>query len=229
MRTFACLALVVLTATPTRAAETNTTATSVDYELRVKDRPVIQRGFLPESSPRSIAVGLPGGLSYCFDAESCYLRYAWSGGFLDMKPTWHGRGASPPGLSGAKFFVAPDTMPLRLGDRAAAPKVQFRSYALINQLPEFRFTVDGVAVRERIESARGGGLRCAFELGEAKGEIMFHAPKGVRVSAAGRDLETDAQGWVKIPHGPPMRFEVSIPGPAGASPVKTAATTANER
>ena len=61
------------------------------------------------------------------------------------------------------------------------------------------------------------------------GAVMFHAPKGVRVSAAGNNLETDAEGWMKIPRGPPMRFEVSIPGPAGAGPVKTAATTTNER
>lgn len=229
MRTLAGLTLVLLMATSARAAETNRAAAPVDYELRVKDRPIIQRGFLPESSPRSIAVGLPGGLSYCFDAESCRLRYAWSGGFLDMKPTWHGRGASPPALRGAKFFVAPDTMTLSLGNRTAAPKVQFLGYALVNQAPEFRFTVEGVTVRERIEAAPGGGLRCVFEWAGPEGELNFHPPKGVRVSAAGRDLKADAGGWVTIPPGAPRRFEVSIPGPAGAGPVKTAATTTNER
>ena len=221
--------LLILATSSLHADGTNATGASVDYKLRVKDRPLIQRGFLPDSSPRSIAVGLPGGLSYCFDAESCRLRYAWSGGFLDMKPTWHGRGAAPPELRGAKFFVAPDMMPLRVGDRTAAPNVKFLGYALAYGLPEFRFTVDGVAVKERIEAATGGGLRCAFELGEAKREIWFHLPRGVRASGAERDLASDAEGWVRIRPGAPRNFEVWIPGPANIGPVKTATPTSNER
>ena len=124
MRTLSCFILVILATTSARAAQTNSSAALVDYELRAADKPIIQRGFLPESSPRSIAVGLPGGLSYCFDAEFCLLRYAWSGGFLDMKPTWRERGASPPKLRGAKFFVAPATISFRVGDLNAAPKTK---------------------------------------------------------------------------------------------------------
>lgn len=225
------LASLVCSTAALRADETNSIKPSADHELRVKDRPVIQRGFLPESSPRSIAVGLPGGVSYCFDAESCRLRYAWSGGFLNMKPTWDGRGAAPPGLGGEKFFIAPDAMPLRIGTRTSDSSAKFLGYALVNRLPEFRFMVDGVVVKERIKDTPDGGLRCAFELGEKGEEIWFHAPKGVRVSAAGSDLKTDAEGWARIPRGPraTVRFEVWIPGPASGDSLKTTAETSIER
>lgn len=213
------------------AEATNSVNPPPDYELRVGDRPVIQRGFMPESSPRSIAVGLPGGVSYCFDAESCRLRYAWNGGFLNMKPTWEGRGAAPPALTGEKFFIGPASMPLRLGDRTSAPTAKFLGYALVNGLPEFQFKVDGIAVKERIESTRDGGLRCAFELSENAKEIWFHVPEGARVSAADRDLEANLEGWAKIPRGRGVitHFDVSIPGPAGARPIKTAAGTSSNR
>jgi hypothetical protein len=212
MRTTAVAALLLLTAAiPTRAAETNV----VDYELRVSDRPVLQRGFLPDSSPRSIAVGLPGGLSYCFDAEACRLRYAWSGGFLNMKPTWHERGAAPPKLSGEKFFIAPDTFLPRLGRKDAHAAVKWLGYQLVDRLPEFRYTLDGVQVRQRIEPAPARGLRCAFEMDKIRSDVWLQAPSGVDVAAGGKALAPDAEGWVKIPGDALRRFEVRISGPAG--------------
>ena len=44
------------------------------YLLQVRDEPVVFRGFITECSPRAIAVGLPGMMSYCFDAEACAVR-----------------------------------------------------------------------------------------------------------------------------------------------------------
>ena len=37
------------------------------------------RTFMPGSSPAAIAVALPGGHAYCWDAGNCRLRYAWQG------------------------------------------------------------------------------------------------------------------------------------------------------
>jgi azurin len=39
------------------------------YHVLVTDRPRLVRCVMPDSSARSIAVGLPGGINYCFDAE----------------------------------------------------------------------------------------------------------------------------------------------------------------
>ena len=63
-----------------------------DYSHATLDHIVISRTFLPDCSPAAIAVGLPGGLSYCFDAGLCRLRYAWKGGFIDNNEHWIGKG-----------------------------------------------------------------------------------------------------------------------------------------
>lgn len=192
-------------------------ALAQDAVLRIQDRPVVQRGFLPDSSPRSIAVGLPGGVSFCFDAAECRLRYAWSGGFLNMKPTWHDRGAAPPELVGAKFFTAPDSMTLRAGDRSAPPRVKFRGYALSKGLPEFRYQVDGADVKQRITAAEGGGLCCIFAVSDTAAPVTFLPPANAKVTAAGRDLTPGAEGLVTIPGGAPAAFEVHLPGPASTT------------
>jgi mono/diheme cytochrome c family protein len=188
---------------------------AADYLLTVADAPILIRGFLPDSSARSIAVGLPGGLSYCFDAETCRLRYAWSGEFLNMTPTWHGRGASPPELRGTKFYVAPDLLPWRVGDKAALPALKFLGYALVNKVPEFRFTVNGVTVKQIVTSAPAGGLLARFELGERAQGAWFHAPEAGTVKSGGTALAADAEGWIKIPAGQPVVIEAHIPGPGG--------------
>ena len=42
-------------------------------------RPLMYRIFMPDASPAAIAVALPHGVSYCWDAGT-RLRYAWIGG-----------------------------------------------------------------------------------------------------------------------------------------------------
>ena len=51
-------------------------------------RPLLYRIFMPDASPAAIAVALPHGVSYCWDAGTCHLRYAWIGGFVDPMPVW---------------------------------------------------------------------------------------------------------------------------------------------
>src|SRR2546425_7973599 len=51
--------------------------------------PIVVRWDMPEATPAAIAVGMPGKLSYCFDAGEVRLRYAWAGGFVDLSGTLH--------------------------------------------------------------------------------------------------------------------------------------------
>ena len=41
---------------------------------------------MPDASPASIAVALDDTNSLCWDAGTCRLRYAWTGGFIDGFP-----------------------------------------------------------------------------------------------------------------------------------------------
>ena len=50
--------------------------------LDPEGRPRVFRTFLPEAGARGIAVGLPIGLHYAFDAERCFVTDVWRGEFL---------------------------------------------------------------------------------------------------------------------------------------------------
>ncbi len=180
------------------------------YLLLVKDEPIVFRTFIQDSSPRSIAVGLPGRQNFVFDASSCRLRYAWSGDFLDVKPVWADRGGSQARILGQKYYTAPDVFPLRFGNPDAEPKVQFKGYRLIKKLPEFLYEVDGVPVRETIDKApTGNGLVCKFAIDAPNGDVWFVAgetPHVTVTSAAG----AFANGRLRIAPRKDLRFEVVI-------------------
>ena len=55
--------------------------------LEVGDEPRVVRVHVKDvDSGRSIAVGLPGGVNYLFDAEKLMVRFGWTGGFLNVAP-----------------------------------------------------------------------------------------------------------------------------------------------
>ena len=127
--------------------------------VEVLDTPVVYRTYLPGASSRAIAVGLPGGISYGFDATECRLLGFWSGGFLDMEKSWTGFGGWYASVLGETVYQAPAHFPLRIGssddpdmgDPDKKPTVQFKGYRLVQGQPEFRYQFDGHAVTHRID------------------------------------------------------------------------------
>ena len=69
------------------------------------------RTFLPEVTPRSMAIRYPNGVHLAYDLQECRLAYAWSGDFLDMSPVWNDRGGNPAKIKGAVFWHAPQGFP----------------------------------------------------------------------------------------------------------------------
>jgi hypothetical protein len=45
-----------------------------------------------DASPSSFAIGLPGGVNFCFDPVRGGVSYAWKGGFVDLAPARPGPG-----------------------------------------------------------------------------------------------------------------------------------------
>ncbi|PAW81150.1 MAG: hypothetical protein B9S33_17130 [Pedosphaera sp. Tous-C6FEB] len=168
-----------------------------DNRLVVRDEPVVFRTFIADSSTRSIAVGLPGGVSYVFDAEQCRVRYAWSGEFLDVTKVWTGRGGGQAAVLGKKFFTAPDSHPLRIGNPDAEPTVKFRGYRLVNKFPEFDFEVNGVPVRQRVQRVGPERLEWEFEFGETREPVWVVTG---RVNVAG-STGTPEPGRVRLATG----------------------------
>lgn len=180
------------------------------YLLLVKDEPVVFRSFIQDSSPRSIAVGLPGLNSFVFDAQLCRLRYAWSGDFLDVKPVWSDRGGSQAKILGAKYYTAPNAFPLRIGAADSEPRVQFKGYTLVGKLPQFHYTVDGVNVRELIASTPGRvGLERTFTFDKISGPAWFLAPpsKEVSITSSVGELVDEK---IRIEPGENVRLRVTM-------------------
>lgn len=60
--------------------------------LIVGGEAITYRGKLWEAGYRGIAVGLPGGLNYAFDAQELRLALIWRGDFLDVGAHWNVQG-----------------------------------------------------------------------------------------------------------------------------------------
>jgi cytochrome c551/c552 len=95
--------------------------------LTVGDRPVILRTFMPDAGSRAVAIGFPGGVSTAFDAATCRMAYAWSGGFLDVAPVWDGRGGNPAKALGPRFWTAPPGCPLGVTPSTEPPDFAARA------------------------------------------------------------------------------------------------------
>src|SRR5262249_29251633 len=89
-------------------------------------RPIVVRWDMPESTPAAIAVGLPGKLSYCFDAGESRLRYAWRGGFIDLSETLtkktEANHLTPTAKLVGDVFYRSDGFPFRIGSLDHVPK-----------------------------------------------------------------------------------------------------------
>jgi uncharacterized cupredoxin-like copper-binding protein len=104
--------------------------------------PYLYRVFIDGASPAAIAVSLTNNLSYCWDAGTCYLRFAWSGGFLDNSDLWKGKGDAAAKIIGDIFY--------RGAKFPFDGKPVYKGYRLVNRYPEFHYTVNGMDVYESI-------------------------------------------------------------------------------
>lgn len=143
---------------------------------------LIERSFLPHgAAPGSFAIGLPGGVSFCFDPVRGGVSYAWTGGFLDLGPARPGPGkfigAAQP--LGPIMYQESGDAPLRRGDPTRAPAVEFSGYTLHDEAIEFRYTVDGRPVRETIRARPDSrGLIRRFTIAGAGDARWWHVVAG---------------------------------------------------
>jgi hypothetical protein len=142
----------------------------------------IERTFLPlNASPSSFAIGLPGGVNFCFDPVRGGVSYAWTGDFLDISSVRPGPGKfiTAAKLPGPVVYRETGAAPLRRGDPARQPRVEFNGYSLREDAVEFRYTVDGVVVREEVRAAAGGnGLVLRFQIEGGTDAKWWHVTEG---------------------------------------------------
>ncbi len=136
--------------------------------------PVVYRTFMPETGPASIVVMLPNEQSYCWDAGTCRLRYAWRG-YVDNAEHWHGNGKRLSKPVGDVYFRDRAGFPFHLGSPDRQPAaVQFKGYQMVDRYPHFRYLADGVEVVEVIRATEtGNGLIREFRVGPVSGDVYF--------------------------------------------------------
>lgn len=136
--------------------------------------PYLFRIFLPDTGPDAIAVSLPQKLSYCWDAGTCRLRYAWQGDFLDFSAFRENYKKNSVKILGTVFYRDKTPFPLRIEDPENIPSVEFKGYRLIDGYPEFHYTINGMNAYEIIHAKPdGSGLIRTFRIPGAGKTIWF--------------------------------------------------------
>lgn len=173
-----------------------------------RERAIVVRWDMPEATPAAIAVGLPGGISYCFDAGESRLRYAWRDGFVDLTRTLLTKKNRETNLTETAqivgdIFFREGRYPLRVGEGNRIPQRQFLGYRLVDSIPEFHYLVDDVSVRERITAVPNGIARW-FRLEDVKQPMRF-----VPATSAGVEIRSTLDGF-EIPPSGTVEFEVTV-------------------
>lgn len=154
----------------------------------------IDRIFMPHNaSPSSFAIGLPGGISFCWDPLRCAVSYVWTGGFIDATPARPGLGKfiDAVKLLGPIVYQETGSVPLRHADPAREPVVEFTGYTLKSDAIEFRYTVDGRLVREEIRArADGRALVRRLQIAGGADARWWHVVAG----GPAQELKADASG-----------------------------------
>ena len=175
-----------------------------------KEARVVRVHISGVDSGRSIAVGLPGGFNYLFDAEKLMVRMGWSGPFINVGRDRRSRGGGPCSILGQKFNVGSSEFPLRVGNALRVPVVRFCGYSRLGN-PEFNYEVDGVKVTQTATgNPNGQGLTYGFKVMDAPDDLYFLIkPKGLRVSSTAGKWKSD-KGLVQIPANEANKFFISV-------------------
>ena len=178
-----------------------------DFVLRKVSQPMVIRVTVKDTPSRSIAVGLPAGTHYMFDAVNGQVVYGWTGDFLDVTPDRAQRGGGTCNILGKKFDVGADGCPIRIGSPDKTAKVQFIGYRRTGT-PEFAFLVDGVEVRQTVTAAEGGGLTYTFRLPPMKQDVYFKLkPEGLSLSSSAGAFK---DGVLKITKEQATAFTITV-------------------
>ena len=179
------------------------------------DRPIVIRWDMPGATPAAFAVGLPGGVSYCFDAGESRLRYAWLGGYVDMTGTLFEKRDSETRLTRTadlvgEIFYRSQGFPLRVGQVERIPQRRFLGYRLVEGYPEFHYQVDGIDVYETVRAtADHDGVISEFRIKRVEQAMWLFGGNaaGVRVTTSLGSIEG---GKVSIPQGVDVTFRLTV-------------------
>lgn len=189
---------------------------STRFHLHPTTHPMVKRAFVENGPARSVMVGFPGGINYCFDADSCAVVFGWFGMFLDVGPDWgyneNHRGGQPVKTLGNRFDLGFSDLPVRISSPYLTPQVEFQGYHWNgSDTPEIHYLVNGIPVVQTIRPApQGIGLEMDFEF---KSQQM-NAPVFIKLDNRKARIHSTAGEWtgewLRIPHDQTRKFTVTL-------------------
>ena len=177
--------------------------------LVVEKEPRIYRNFIQGSGPRGIAVGYPGGINLCWDADQMNLAIVWQGAFMDAKRHWTDRGVGEQPPLGYGVAKIPLQRAITELNNPASPWIEpyvskelrnmdytFQGYELDElRRPTFKYQYRGVTVTEKFETSGDTKTDNAV----LKRVIKFHAktaPVNLYFLALSGTFETKDKAYI---------------------------------
>jgi azurin len=182
--------------------------------ISVHHHPVVMRVHVEGAAARTIAVGLPHGINYCFDADTCSVQFGWAGAYLDVGPDRDGRGGRPCKVLGQRFEVGNVGFPLRTADGAKL-RTQFMGYGT-HGTPKFTVDWGGQEVHWSVAAAHGGvGLQYTFTIPAARQDVQFAInSKDLKLAASAGQWR---DGTLTVPAEHAKSFTVTVMMATGAT------------
>ncbi len=135
---------------------------------------IVQRTFMPESHPGSIAITFPSGPGVCFDPVRGGINFIWDGDFVDLRPRWLTKQGAPARIFGRVFYRETLWQPMRLEAPTRDADFQFRGYRLTSAGPKFHYQINGRDVVETFAATSDGqGLLRQFRVGAGVGPLWI--------------------------------------------------------
>lgn len=180
---------------------------------KAQPTPLIVRAFVEDGPTRGVCVALLEGMNYCFDAETCALRFGWKGGFLDLGPEIGYRLSDPGGrpvkVLGERFNLGAEC-PIHLRAPTVVSPVTFLGYRRNGMAaPTLHYQVGKVDVFETVNALpQGDGFRCSFYLGPSSAKVWcVLKPEGFVVSSPQGEF---SNGILELTGKAERSFEVTL-------------------
>ena len=91
-----------------------------------------------------------------------------------MSDLWKGHFDASAKILGNIFFRDNTDFPVRFGEGAAIPAIEYKGYRLLEKYPEFHYKLNGIDVYELIrEKADGFGIIRVFRIPHANRKVWF--------------------------------------------------------
>src|SRR5262249_31046081 len=124
-------------------------------------RTFVQRTYMAGAYPGAFAITFPGGPGVCYDPERGRVDYLWDGDFVDLRPGYTAKHGAAMTEFAARFagevFYREELAPaFRADGRQAPADLRFLGYRMTDGHPEFKYSVDGRLVTERLEATPDG-------------------------------------------------------------------------